>query len=109
MIIPPRLPHILDIANGLIDILHIITAKTADGTSYKYTRRSSLAVVMRLHMGHSFVAPRQRSQHARQHVCQQPVLTVGSVYASRQIRHCVEPADGPWDSCTHRLRQDFVW
>jgi hypothetical protein len=49
-------------------------------------------------MGHSFVAPRQRSQHARQHVCQQPVLTVGSVYASRQIRHCVEPADGSWDS-----------
>jgi hypothetical protein len=109
MIIPPRLPHILNIANGFIDRPHTITAKTADETSYKYTRRSSLAVVMRLHMGHSFVAPRQRSQHARQHVCQQPVLTVGSVYASRQIRHCVEPADDPCDSYSHRLRQDFFW
>lgn len=46
---------------------------------YKYIRRSSPAIVMRLHIGHNFVEPKQRSQQALQHVCQHPVEIVGSV------------------------------
>ena len=52
---------------------------------YKKTLRKSLAAVMRLQIGQSFVEPMQRSQHSRQQACQQPVLTVGSTYASRHI------------------------
>jgi hypothetical protein len=52
----------------------------AKGYDYqRYTLRSSVACVIRLHIGQSFVALRQRNQHALQHVCQQPVDTVGSV------------------------------
>lgn len=61
---------------------------------HRYTLRKSVAAVMRLQMGQSLVEPRQRSQHPRQQVCQQPVETVGSVYGSRQILHDIEDAAG---------------
>ena len=50
--------------------------------------------MIRLQIGHTPVALRHCNQHALQHACQQPVLTVGSLYASRQIRHPnAEPSD----------------
>jgi len=52
----------------------------------RYTLRRSAAPVMRLQMGHNFVEPRHLNQHSLQHVCQQPIDTVGSVYGSIQIR-----------------------
>lgn len=58
-----------------------------------YTLRKSVAAVIRLQIGQSFVDPRQRSQHSRQQVCQHPVETVGSVYGSIQIRQSTEVDD----------------
>ena len=52
-----------------------------------YILRKSVAAVIRLQMGQSLVVPRHLSQHNRQHVCQQPVEAVGSLYGSRHIRH----------------------
>ena len=63
-------------------------AKVLNGQ--RYTRRRSVAPVIRLHIGHSFVEPRQRSQQSLQQVCQQPVDTVGSLYGSKQIRQLIE-------------------
>ena len=52
-----------------------------------YTLLNSVAAVILLHIGHNFVDPKHLSQHSLQHVCQQPVETVGSLYGSRQMRH----------------------
>ena len=59
-----------------------------------------MAPVILLQIGQSFVDPRQRNQHSRQHVCQHPMDTVGSVYGSRQIRHKSDVDDDTRDdSC----------
>lgn len=58
-----------------------------------YIRRRSVAPVIRLHIGQSFVEPKQRNQHSLQHVCQHPVETVGSLYWSRHIRQRREAED----------------
>lgn len=66
--------------------------------NHKYIRRRSPGTVMRLHIGQSFVEPRQRIQHPAQHVCQHPVDTVGSSYGSKHILHTgdVDEDSGVW-------------
>jgi len=54
---------------------------------YKYIFRRSLGDVMRLHCGHSFFAPRVRSQHSSQCTCQHCTDTNGLLYLSIHMRH----------------------
>ena len=79
--------------NRQLDAFHARRDNRKHHDIHKYIFLKSVAAVIRLQLGHSFVDPRHRSQHSRQQVCQHPVETVGSVYGSKQIRQSSEVED----------------